>query len=475
MKIPIDIKTNPNFIYLLTIFLFLFHSTPIFAADFQIGKQLIKDKCSSCHRFMGNSHSRFKLKAPDLMWGGSKFQRDWLVSYLLGKKPPVYQKGYRWDLVRKPVQHMILTKKEAEAIADYFFEELKDSRVKKNSLNLAFFTEMEAALGKKIFENHSCIACHQIQEDGKSIGGSQSTSLHDAGKRLNVDWVYRFNSDPPDFVPHSGEFVADVSELGLRYVTGFIMTLGVKDFKFYEPWKDKIFKNASVKRGENFYKEYCAQCHGLTGNGDGPAAKDLNPKPAIHSQMAIDKEPIDYLFNVIYYGGKNVGKSSLMPYWGLTLKPQGVADVMAYMRKEFRGDTTKNKVSMEGVAVTKLGTCPQVRNTVQAPSNIHDMKNPLKQTAKNLKKGKVLFQSRAKPLACKHCHGMQGDGKGYKALNMVPPPRNFTCAETMKKITDGQMYWIIKNGSKGTEMQAYDKLKENQIWQLIIYLRQFAG
>jgi hypothetical protein len=55
----------------------------------------------------------------------------------------------------------------------------------------------------------------------------------------------------------------------------------------------------------------------LSGKGDGPAALDLKPKPAIHAQMAIDKEPLDYLFNVIYYGGKNVGKSPLMPYWGV--------------------------------------------------------------------------------------------------------------------------------------------------------------
>jgi mono/diheme cytochrome c family protein len=44
----------------------------------------------------------------------------------------------------------------------------------------------------------------------------------------------------------------------------------------------------------------------------------------------------------------------------------------------------------------------------------------------------------------------------------------------MKEITDGQMYWIIKNGSKDTEMQAYNTLKENQIWQLVLYLREFV-
>jgi mono/diheme cytochrome c family protein len=190
--------------------------------------------------------------------------------------------------------------------------------------------------------------------------------------------------------------------------------------------------------------------------------------------MSIDKEPIDYLFNVIYYGGKEVGKSPLMPYWGLTLKPQGVADVITYMRNTFKGDEKVAK-AMPGEKVTpQLGACPQVRKTHKASGNILEMKNPLEPTEKNLKKGKVLFQSRAKPLACKHCHGSNGDGKGYKAVKMIPPPRNFTCAETMKPITDGQLYWIIKNGSKDTEMQAYSTLKENQIWQLVLYLREFT-
>jgi hypothetical protein len=133
------------------------------------------------------------------------------------------------------------------------------------------------------------------------------------------------------------------------------------------------------------------------------------------------------------------------------------------MRKTFKGGEKVAKVSPKGKDATQLGACPQSRQTHRAPGNIHDMKNPLEPSAKNLKKGKVLFQSRAKPLACKHCHGLKGDGKGYKAVNMIPPPRNFTCAKTMKEITDGQMFWIIKNGSKNTEMQAYDTLKDKHI------------
>ena len=55
---------------------------------------------------------------------------------------------------------------------------------------------------------------------------------------------------------------------------------------------------------------------------------------------------------------------------------------------------------------------------------------------------------------------------------MKPKPRNFTCSETMKKVSAGQMFWIIKNGSKGTGMVAHGKtLKDAQIWDVVKYIR----
>ncbi|NIP99686.1 MAG: cytochrome C, partial [Nitrospinaceae bacterium] len=44
-----------------------------------------------------------------------------------------------------------------------------------------------------------------------------------------------------------------------------------------------------------------------------------------------------------------------------------------------------------------------------------------------------------------------------------------------KDIPDGQMFWIIKNGSPGTRMPAFGNLSDEQIWQLVLYIRQFAG
>jgi mono/diheme cytochrome c family protein len=123
---------------------------------------------------------------------------------------------------------------------------------------------------------------------------------------------------------------------------------------------------------------------------------------------------------------------------------------------------------------TSSSACPQLRNTELAPAYIAAKQNPLPVTAGNIDSGKDLYQSSAKPVSCKECHGKRGDGDGSMASMFEPPPRNFTCDLTMASIPDGQLYWIIKDGSIGTSMPAFDKLNETQIWQLVMYIRHFA-
>ncbi len=115
------------------------------------------------------------------------------------------------------------------------------------------------------------------------------------------------------------------------------------------------------------------------------------------------------------------------------------------------------------------GKCPQPRKTKKAPANVVKMDKTAKA---NAAKGKAIYLKTAKPMACKMCHGAKGDGAGKLGAALKPKPRNFTCAETMKKISAGQMFHIIKNGSKGTGMVAHKKtLKDKQIWDVIKYIK----
>ena len=69
------------------------------------------------------------------------------------------------------------------------------------------------------------------------------------------------------------------------------------------------------------------------------------------------------------------------------------------------------------------------------------------------------------------CHGAKGDGGGKLGAALKPKPRNFRCAKTMKDVTPGQMFFIIKNGSKGTGMVPQKTLKDKDIWNVIKYIR----
>lgn len=445
----------------------------LFGADPSRAKELIQQACVSCHRFEGTADSRFNLRAPDLIWAGSKYQRAWLIGWLTGKEQPLYAKGYRWDLAEGTVKHPTVSESDALALAEYFEKHLVDPRVKVGGFDVSKVTAMEVEFGRQAYKAHACLGCHQIEERGQIIGGPQSTSLVEAGRRYNPDWLFRFGLNPQDFVPHSGEFLADATEPQLRAVIGFLTVQGVKDFKYYEPWTSPEFGRASADRGKGLYKEYCAQCHGLTGKGDGPAASGLSPKPAVHAAMAFDKLPMEYLYNVINHGGRAVGKSPNMPYWGLTIGQQGVADVIAYLKVTFKGEAQVAQ-AQAGKDGGPTGVCPQPRQTVRAPAEFLAMTNPLPASPEAVEAGKALFQQNAKPVACAMCHGNQGDGRGFMGAALTPPPRNFTCGKMMKDIPDGQLFWIIKKGSPGTGMMSFDGLPDDQVWQVIRYIRSLA-
>jgi len=127
----------------------------------------------------------------------------------------------------------------------------------------------------------------------------------------------------------------------------------------------------------------------------------------------------------------------------------------------------KKVPSLESFIIVKAtsGICPQDRKTKTAPGRYLKKTNPLAPTKKNIKKGKNLFLKNTKPIACKLCHGIRGNGNGQLARGMEPPPRNFACRKVMEGLPDGQLFWVIRNGSKRTAMPAHRfSLSKQQIW-----------
>jgi len=118
--------------------------------------------------------------------------------------------------------------------------------------------------------------------------------------------------------------------------------------------------------------------------------------------------------------------------------------------------------------------CPQPRFTGQAPEAIRAQPNPLPATSEHVAAGRDLYQGGVEP-ACRMCHGRDGDGRGPLSAQFDPRPRNFACKATVNGIPDGQLYWIIRNGSPGTAMPGFgDKLSQRETWQVVLYLRELA-
>src|SRR5512132_1008111 len=115
----------------------------LLGSDHARAKELIQQACVQCHRLEGKAESRFNLRAPDLIWAGSKYQRAWLVRWLTGKEAALYAKGYRWDLSEGAVKHPVVTDAEANAIADYFEKNNKDPRVTVGAFDVSKVSKCE--------------------------------------------------------------------------------------------------------------------------------------------------------------------------------------------------------------------------------------------------------------------------------------------------------------------------------------------
>lgn len=77
---------------------------------------------------------------------------------------------------------------------------------------------------------------------------------------------------------------------------------------------------------------------------------------------------------------------------------------------------------------------------------------------------------------CASCHGQSGKGDGPAAAALNPKPRDHTNKEYMTKMSDDEMFNVIKNGGasvgKSPLMPAWGaSIKDDQIRDVMAYVR----
>lgn len=94
--------------------------------------------------------------------------------------------------------------------------------------------------------------------------------------------------------------------------------------------------------------------------------------------------------------------------------------------------------------------------------------NPVKPTPESQAHAKKVWS-----YDCALCHGEKGDGKGDVADSMKLTLKDYTKPDSLKDVTDAQMYETILKG-KGQMPGEEGRAKPDDIWNLIIYIRSMA-
>jgi len=213
----------------------------------------------------------------------------------------------------------------------------------------------------------------------------------------------------------------------------------------------------NVKVGKKLYKAKCIWCHGLNGDGDGPAAMALgtmgNPKPRdftkgiykIRSTPSGQLPTNEDLFMLLTRG---MPGTSMLSWRGLS--PAERWQLVYYIKsfaKQFSENSFKEKI---------------------------EIGNPLPITYESIQKGKRLYVA----AECWKCHGLGGKGDGPSAPTLkdeweYPIEAADLTVGSMYKGGNSRrdIYRTLVTGLMGTPMPSYQyAFEDEELWNIVNYI-----
>jgi mono/diheme cytochrome c family protein len=102
------------------------------------------------------------------------------------------------------------------------------------------------------------------------------------------------------------------------------------------------------------------------------------------------------------------------------------------------------------------------------PMEAAHKENPVSATPESLARAKKQYG-----YDCVMCHGKDGNGKGDVAVDMKLSMHDESNPATLKDRTDGELFYIIKNGKDQMPPEG-NRVKDETIWDMVNYVRSFA-
>jgi mono/diheme cytochrome c family protein len=94
-------------------------------------------------------------------------------------------------------------------------------------------------------------------------------------------------------------------------------------------------------------------------------------------------------------------------------------------------------------------------------------RNPLPANSQNILEGRQNFLH-----YCYVCHGLDGQGTGVPFVDAMSPPLPSLASASVQGYSDGQLFWVIKNGLWPSGMpRANGILNDAEIWSIVAYIR----
>src|SRR5579883_984335 len=208
--------------------------------------------------------------------------------------------------------------------------------------------------------------------------------------------------------------------------------------------------------GERLYRAYCMQCHGEKGDGDGPAARFLQPKPRYFGEgkfrlvSTVNRIPSDEdLLHVLEHG---MPGSAMFPFAHLPLF--GRQALVLYVRQltrtgleaRFRQEAKQSGVEVDSAELAEdLARLTKPGDALALPDNMPES------TPESVARGYVTYTK-----LCATCHGTTGKGDGsadQKNDNGMPTrPRDFTRGIFKSGRDPRRLYTLIRLGLPGSPM-----------------------
>jgi mono/diheme cytochrome c family protein len=112
---------------------------------------------------------------------------------------------------------------------------------------------------------------------------------------------------------------------------------------------------------------------------------------------------------------------------------------------------------------------PDMQHNVVVPPDVSRRVNPVKPTEESMVRIRKTYK-----IDCAMCHASDGSGKSELAEAQKFKMKNFRNAEQMRGRTDGDLFYIIRNGFGDMPPEGVDRAKDEDIWHMVWLIRSFA-